>query len=66
MKKGGYIMQENRKRVTVIETINPFVASKANPEPIKKKVAAYARVSTDDDDQKNSFEIGRASCRERV
>lgn len=59
-------MQENRKRVTVIETINPFVASKANPEPIKKKVAAYARVSTDDDDQKNSFDNQITEYKNRI
>ena len=33
------------------------------------KVAAYARVSTSEEDQQHSYqsqEIGRASCRERV
>ena len=32
----------------------------------KQRVAAYCRVSTDSEEQLNSYEIGRASCRERV
>ena len=49
-------MSNDIKRITVIEAHNPFVVSESNPEPIKKKVAAYARVSTDEEDQTNSFD----------
>ncbi len=49
-------MSNDIKRITVIEAVSPFVVSESNPEPIKKKVAAYARVSTDEEDQTNSFD----------
>ena len=49
-------MSVDIKRITVIEAQNPFVVSESNPNPPKKKVAAYARVSTDEEDQENSFE----------
>lgn len=49
-------MQERVKKIKVIEAINPFVVSVDNPTAKKLRVCAYARVSTDEEDQLNSFE----------
>ena len=57
--EGTLALEENQRQIIVIEAAG-------QPRDIKLRVAAYARVSSDSDDQINSFEIGRASCRERV
>jgi len=49
-------MSEQIKKIKVIEAINPFVVSAGNPHARKLRVAAYARVSTDEEDQANSFD----------
>ncbi|MBG0763099.1 recombinase family protein [Acholeplasma laidlawii] len=49
-------MNNRVKKIKVIEAINPFVVSFDNPEARKLRVCAYARVSTDEEDQANSFE----------
>ena len=59
-------MSKDVKRITVIEAQNPFVVSETNPNPIKKKVAAYARVSTDEEDQENSFENQISEYKSRI
>lgn len=47
----------NKKRITIIEPDSPiYVKSKKPIQEVKnKKVCAYARVSTDTEDQRNSF-----------
>src|SRR5690554_1229927 len=59
-------MSNDIKRITVIEALNPFVASESNPNPKKKKVAAYARVSTDEEDQENSFDNQVSEYKNRI
>ncbi len=59
-------MSVDIKRITVIEAQNPFVVSESNPNPPKKKVAAYARVSTDEEDQENSFENQISEYRNQI
>ncbi len=44
-----------KKIKTIPATLNPFTATPLG-EPVKRKVAGYARVSTGDEDQKNSYE----------
>ncbi len=44
------------KEVTIIPAIKPKYASKATEVGRKRRVAAYARVSTDSDEQFTSFE----------
>ena len=45
-----------KKQIQVIEVINPFIDSITNEVIRKKRVAAYARVSTNELDQMNSYE----------
>ena len=49
-------MQERVKKIKVIEAINPFVYLLIIQLLEKLRVCAYARVSTDEEDQLNSFE----------
>ena len=44
------------RQITVIPAIRTQFYSSLNPEYIKKRVAAYARVSTDDEEQLSSYE----------
>ena len=45
-----------KREVTIIPAIKPKYASKATEVGRKRRVAAYARVSTDSDEQFTSFE----------
>jgi len=45
------------KTIEVIQPINRFINEATNEVIRKKRVAAYARVSTDEDDQMNSFKF---------
>lgn len=45
-----------KREVTIIPAIKPKYASKATEAGRKRRVAAYARVSTDSDEQFTSFE----------
>lgn len=49
-------MPEQIRTVRKIESINALHHDSANPEVQKKRVAAYARVSTDSDEQLGSYE----------
>ena len=44
------------KKITTIPAIKPMFSSQAMVEGRKRRVAAYARVSTDSDEQFTSFE----------
>ena len=48
-------MQANSSRVVTRIEANPLL-SRTSTEFVKKKVAAYCRVSTDSEDQLNSYE----------
>src|SRR5690554_4468689 len=49
-------MQKAVKKIKVIEAIDPFLSLDEKGETKKLKVCAYARVSTDEEEQQNSFE----------
>lgn len=49
-------MPEKARTVHKIESINSIKEGNLNPEKQKKRVAAYARVSTDSDEQLTSYE----------
>lgn len=44
------------KKITTIPAIKPMFSSQTTVEGRKRRVAAYARVSTDSDEQFTSFE----------
>ena len=46
----------NRPKVTVIEPVTKQLEESMRTEQPKQKVAAYARVSTEQDEQQNSYE----------
>ena len=48
-------MQANSSRIVTRIEANPLL-SRTSTEFVKKKVAAYCRVSTDSEDQLNSYE----------
>ncbi len=49
-------VQERKRTVTVIEPITVQLEQELNLEPDKLRVAAYARVSTEQDEQESSYE----------
>lgn len=58
-------MQANSSRVVTRIEANPLL-SRTSTEFVKKKVAAYCRVSTDSEDQLNSYEAQIAYYTEAI
>lgn len=59
-------MDNKVKKIKVIEAINPFVTLGENSRIKRKRVCAYARVSTDEEDQQNSFENQITEYQQRI
>lgn len=59
-------MYNKVKKIKVIEAINPFVTLGENSRIKRKRVCAYARVSTDEEDQQNSFENQITEYQQRI
>lgn len=64
--KGDGYMQPNTKVITVIPRKQPIKIDVETGIKIKKRVCAYARVSTDLEDQKNSFNAQLREYEERI
>ena len=64
--EGGKIFMENGKVIRVIPKKTPVTVDIETGKIIKRRVAAYARVSTDLEDQRNSFNAQLDEYRTRI
>ena len=66
LKRANIVLKGDNMEITVIPKKDPVKIDTKTGKIIKLKVAAYARVSTDLEDQKNSFELQKEEFETRI
>lgn len=59
-------MDKTKRKIRVIEALNPFTVSSDNIVAKKLNVCAYARVSTEEEDQQNSYDNQISEYQKRI